>query len=158
MMNSEAFSESLQAAASLVLESTAFALIESPDDVENMDDSSRCETGALLRFAGPFSGALIAMTSEKLAGILAADMVGLEEEFSGLVDRNDAMKEILNIICGEFLPCIFHSQDDYSIESPINIAKPDFKALTASGRGEVIAKTDLIIEGEALILLLLHEP
>lgn len=155
-MDGEAFSASLQTAASLVLESAAFALIESPDDVENMDDSSRCETGALLRFTGPFSGAVVAMTSSKLAGILAIDMVGLEEGSLVFVDRNDAVKEILNIICGEFLSGLFH-QDDYSVEPPINISKPDLTALTASGHGEVIAKTDLVIEGEALSLLLLRK-
>lgn len=156
-MDGEAFSASLQAAASSVLESTAFTLIEPLHDMENSEDKSSCETGALLRFTGPFSGTLVAMTSEKLAGMIAADMVGLEDEFSGRVDRYDAMKEILNIICGEFLPCIFHGQDDYSVESPKDLAQPDLQALTASEPGEVIAKTDLVIEGEALSLLLLRE-
>ena len=156
-MDGEAFSASLQAAASSVLESTAYALIEPPDDLENTRDSSRLETGAFLRFKGAFSGVLVAMTSEKLAAALAADMVGLDDEFSGLVDRNDAMKEILNIICGEFLSYICQSQDDYSVESPIDLARPDFEALTASGRREVIAKSYLVIEGEALSLLLLRE-
>jgi len=157
MMGGVPNSASLLAAATSVLEATAFALIEPPDEVGNTDDSSPCETGALLRFRGPFSGALVAMTSEKLAGILAVDMVGLEEAFSELVDRNDAMKQILNIISGEFLPGLFDSRDDYSVEPPMHIAEPDLVALTASGRGEVIAKTDLIIEGEALTLLLLRE-
>ena len=156
-MDGITFSSSLLEAASSVLESTAYALIEPLDDSENKGDSSRLETGALLRFSGTFSGVLVAMTSEKLAAALAADMVGLDDEFSGLVDRNDAMKEILNIICGEFLSYICQSQDDYRVESPIDLAQPDYEALTASGRGEVIAKSDLIIEGEALSLLLLRE-
>jgi len=157
MMGGAPFTASLQAAATSVLEAAAFALIEPPDEVGNTGDPSPCETGALLRFTGPFSGTLVAMTSEKLAGIIAVDMVGLEEEFSERVDSNDAMKEILNIIGGEFLPGLFDSQEDYNVEPPIHIAEPDLEALTASGRGEVIAKTDLIIEGEALILLLLRE-
>lgn len=156
-MDGETFSASLQAAASSVLESTAFALIEPQESVINAHYSNPCEAGALLRFAGPFSGALVAMTSEKLAGALAADMVGLENEFSGLVDGNDAMKEILNIICGEFLPCIFKDQDVYSVQSPVDLARPDLEALTAPGRGEIIAQSELVIEGEALSLLLLRE-
>lgn len=158
MMGGEAFSASLQTAATSVLEAAAYALIEPPDGKGAVEAPGQWETGAVIRFTGSFSGALVAKTSEKLAGILATDMVGLEEEYSESVDRNDAMKEILNIICGELLPGLFDNEDDYSVGPPMHIAGPDLEAQVASGRGEVIAKTDLIIEGEALSLLLLREP
>jgi len=82
------------------MESLAF-LIEIPDDAPSQQPS----VAAMIRFSGPFEGALFIQVSPGMLHLVAVNMLGMmdDEEISAQC-RQDAFKELLNVICGNFLP------------------------------------------------------
>jgi chemotaxis protein CheY-P-specific phosphatase CheC len=102
-----------------VFEDTAFAFIDPPEEEEIPALSSDLFETYEIHFSGPFSGSLSMALEKPLPLALAASMLGTENDDPEVVEKhNDAMGEILNIICGNILPLMAGPQAEFALESP----------------------------------------
>lgn len=70
-------------------------------------------------FSGPFSGQIIIHISKAVLPELAANMLGLDDESDVTVDQQyDALKEALNVVCGNLLPVIAGRQHIFNMKMP----------------------------------------
>ena len=83
--------------------------------------------GASVDFTGPFDGKLFVSITAEMMEPLAANMLGLEpgEEPPEGVKIEDALKELLNVICGNLLPVIADDKVIFNIASPEILADPN---------------------------------
>jgi chemotaxis protein CheX len=99
------------------LEKLAF-MFASPYDPEDSTEENP-DTGVSVFFDGPFSGTLGMKVSGEVLSEIAANMLGVDDEDEiTLDDKNDALKETVNIICGNILPAIGGKQAVFSIDAP----------------------------------------
>ena len=72
-------------------------------------------------FTGPFQGQLIAGIDAKLVEPLVENMIGVEpgEALPEGVCQLDAFKELINVVCGNFLPLIAGDQVVFDISAPV---------------------------------------
>jgi CheY-specific phosphatase CheX len=84
-------------------------------------DDSPVETATVtVAFAGPERGWLEMTLPKGMLDALAANMLGLEEsEVATPEQRSDAVREILNVICGNLLPLIDDPRAVYSVSPPV---------------------------------------
>jgi hypothetical protein len=74
---------------------------------------------ARLEFRGPFGGEMRIAMSHAAVEELAANMLGLADgEAPGEAARADALKELLNVICGNLLPAIAGEAAEFNLASP----------------------------------------
>ena len=122
------FDEILQRVAEDTFESLAFLLpMPQPDDpVED------CPTTAVtVGFHGPFNGKLIVALPEAVLGELTGNMLGLDDDAEIPFDRRqDALKELANVVCGNVLPEIAGTV------AVFNVAAPELIDASAPGIGE----------------------
>ena len=87
------------------LEKLAFIFASSEDDFEalNLEEADI----AKVSFKGPFSGTLVMAIAKEALPELAANMLG-EDNYDAVTieQKQDTLKETLNIICGNLLPDI----------------------------------------------------
>ncbi len=69
-------------------------------------------------FSGEFSGRLAIAIAPSILSELAANMLGIDADEIGDVHRHDALKETVNIICGNWLP------SEAGTEAVFNIGEP----------------------------------
>ena len=100
------------------LEQLAF-VFSFPDDTHPDTLWETEVTGARVAFSGPVRVELLLVISQAAVPELAANMLGLDE---GLVppedQQQDALKEALNVICGNLLPRIGGAEAVFDIQSP----------------------------------------
>ena len=78
---------------------------------------------ASVSFAGSFSGLLVMKVSTESLPELAGNMLGVDEDEETTLDQqHDALKETLNVICGNLLPEIAGRQEVFHIDSPQIVA------------------------------------
>jgi chemotaxis protein CheY-P-specific phosphatase CheC len=74
---------------------------------------------ARVLFAGPFSGALVIIVSSQVLSELTANMLGVDgEDETTSEQKDDALKETINVICGNLLPAIAGKQAVFDIDAP----------------------------------------
>ena len=74
---------------------------------------------ARISFSGDFCGTLVMKVSSIILEELAANMLGVDEEEKTTLDQqHDALKETLNIICGNLLPAVAGKQEIFNINAP----------------------------------------
>jgi len=74
---------------------------------------------ASVEFSGPFSGRVTMCISGNLLPELAANMLGLDDEADVSPDQQyDALKETLNVVCGNLLPAISGRDPIFNMEMP----------------------------------------
>jgi chemotaxis protein CheY-P-specific phosphatase CheC len=79
---------------------------------------------ASVSFAGSFSGLLIMKVSAESLPELAANMLGVDEDEETTSDQqHDALKETLNVICGNLLPAIAGNREVFNIGPPEIVAE-----------------------------------
>ncbi|MBW2099630.1 MAG: chemotaxis protein CheX, partial [Deltaproteobacteria bacterium] len=71
-----------------------------------------------IAFRGPFSGFLSVTVSKQVLPELTANILGVDEEETTSDQQHDALKETINIICGNLLPAIFGKQLIFDIDPP----------------------------------------
>jgi hypothetical protein len=103
------------------LEKLAFMFAFPEDDGEeaNGTGDANGHVHACVAFSGPFDGTLaIEMTLPELSE-LTVNMLGLDTDSEVTAEqRHDALKETLNVICGNMLPAIAGKQAVFNIEIP----------------------------------------
>jgi len=99
------------------LERLAF-LFTFADEERDTDGPGPAVVGRV-EFNGFFPGSLLVRVSDSGLQELAVNMLGLDdnEEISA-EDKQDAFKEMLNVICGNALPAIAGNQVEFKIGSP----------------------------------------
>ncbi len=133
-----------------VFEEGAFALEDMPDDELVIGQSEAIAVE--MAFRGEFDGKLSMMLPERLGGMLAANMLGIDEDNPDAQQAKiDASKEILNMIGGHILPLIAGTAPEFKFEAPVAVTAPDFDALAACGFGD-FAQAELCIEGSLVKL------
>ncbi|MDY6791210.1 MAG: chemotaxis protein CheX [Thermodesulfobacteriota bacterium] len=92
-----------------------FASLYDPEEAIEKDP----DTGVCVSFTGPFSGTLGMKVSGEVLGEIAVNMLGADDEDDiTLDDKNDALKETINVICGNILPAIGGKQAVFNIGVP----------------------------------------
>lgn len=72
-----------------------------------------------ITFQGPVSGKLFITLPDLLSRIIAANMLGIDENDPELQQKSiDATKELLNIICGNVLPKLYGEKVLFRLGSP----------------------------------------
>ena len=117
---SEQLKEILSIVAGETLEKLAFMFSFPEDERGTMILDSA--VAATISFAGPFSGTLVMTVSNQLLPELAANMLGVDDEETTLDQQHDALKETINIICGNLLPAIAGKEVVFNIDAPVIIA------------------------------------
>ncbi len=123
-----------------------------PED-EDAGRSGEAMVVTRVHFRGPFSGRLIMAVSEQVARELTENMLGIEdgEEISS-DDQLDALRETINVICGNLLPAIGGKEAVFDIDAPEAIS--DTKMVETDLRGDPTATSKLSIEDEPCHLFL----
>ncbi len=69
-------------------------------------------------FSGPFSGVLDMSITEGCLAELAANMLGIDEEEISAEQKADAVKEVINVICGNLLPAVAGTRALFDLDAP----------------------------------------
>jgi chemotaxis protein CheY-P-specific phosphatase CheC len=94
---------------------------------------------ASVSFTGPFSGRLLMRISETVLPDMAGNMLGVEKNETTAEHHYDALKELINVICGNLLPRIGGRKAIFNVGTPQIISDdiPDPAALTALAKMEM---------------------
>ena len=98
-------------------------MFASPYDPENSTEGDP-DVGVSVSFTGPFSGTLGMKVSGELLTEITVNMLGVDDEDEITPDdQSDALKETINILCGNILPVIGGKQAVFNIGSPMIISE-----------------------------------
>ncbi len=119
-----------------VLQNLAFMFVESveKETLENMDSPDGVPekfVKASMAFSGPNKGWVNLMVPEELAKELAANIIGKELD-KNISQRHlqDALKEVLNVTCGNLLSAVVGTKQVFDAASPV-LTEHDEKAWAA---------------------------
>lgn len=159
-MELRSYPQTLSETVQRIFEQAAFVLTDFPDEEPAPGAAAAGSAAAKVQFAGPFSGEMCFMANRRLAVILAGNMLGLDEEDPDALNRSaEALGEILNMICGNFLPLVAGTRAEFHISAPSPIGREIYEDLVANHPRELLTETTLYVEGgcEARVALLLDE-
>ncbi|MCP4367539.1 MAG: chemotaxis protein CheX [Deltaproteobacteria bacterium] len=93
-------------------------MFASPYTPENSTEEDP-DIGVSVSFSGPFSGTLGMKVSGEVLSELAVNMLGVDSEDEiTFEDKNDALKETINVFCGNILPAIGGKSAVFNIDAP----------------------------------------
>jgi len=104
-----------------VLGKLAFMFSYPDDEMAGADESKPPDVPVTtcVSFKGPFEGSLLMHVSPMILPELAGNMLGLDdEETAGEEEQYDALKELINVICGNLLPEIAGKQALFKVGVP----------------------------------------
>ncbi|MBW1900193.1 MAG: chemotaxis protein CheX [Deltaproteobacteria bacterium] len=93
----------------------------SPEEENNGLMSDSMAVG--ISFSGPFSGSLVLKMSPVIVLEQTSNMLGIDEDRVTTEQQYDAMKETINVICGNLLPAISGNQVIFHIDVPEIVGK-----------------------------------
>ena len=138
------------------LEKLAFLFAFPGDERGGPDDSM---VAGKISFTGPFSGTMIMTISIEVLQELTANMLGLDDgEETTEKHRSDALKETMNVICGNFLPAVAGNDLIFDIGVPeVLSSDQEFEKGAGIPDGfDPSAKVDLAFdEGQCILFLFL---
>lgn len=154
-MNS-ALDEQLSQIVSKTLEDLTF-LFTTPESWE-MPNYSGDEKLVSVRFMGHFEGDLIFVCPPSVGREMTVNMLGLDDD-EGVAEAQiqDALKEVINIICGNILPILAGADAVFNIMAPEILS---FNSENNFGRPAApVAQVKLDLEGESgYLFLFLDDP
>jgi hypothetical protein len=123
-----------------------------------VEDDGSSQATASIAFSGPFSGGLFLSVSQCMLPILADNILGIEESGSATPEeQQDALKEMLNVICGNLLPLIATPKDVFHVHQPRFVTDNDVAGTFVSGVPE--ARVNLRLDcGRVELSLSLDQP
>ena len=99
-----------------------FAFAEDEADPGQADPA----VAARVSFSGGVSGTLVMKLSAKVLPELTANMLGVDDQEETTLDQQyDALKETINIVCGNLLPKIAGTQEVFDIDPPEIVAEDE---------------------------------
>jgi CheY-specific phosphatase CheX len=145
--------ETIYQVAEDVLEKLAFLFSFREEEREPMDYESAVV--ASVSFTGQFEGRLLMAVSAEVLPELAANMLGIEEETSR-EEQQDALKELINVICGNLLPELAGRKKLFNVNAPQILTTGDLNTAFPDGTPSATAKLSLE-EGQCDLVLYLEE-
>ncbi len=118
-------------------------------------DTSQAKGVAVARvgFSGDFSGTLDIKLSAEVLPELTANMLGVDDDEETTLDQQyDALKETLNVICGNLLPAIAGKQKIFNIDPPEIISTEE--AIKTNIGQKAACNVTLSLDGEKCTLVL----
>ena len=129
-------SDVLMEVAGETLEQLAF-IFSFPDDMDPDAIWAESVTGCHVTFSGHAKGGVLMLISSAALPELAANMLGLEEDETPPDDQQkDALREALNVICGNLLPRIGGVEAIFDIQAPEILEAEALKAMMNEYRSE----------------------
>jgi chemotaxis protein CheY-P-specific phosphatase CheC len=111
------YSEELAQVFTDVLEQLAFMFVDEPDS-DGPEEPADLAV-ATMSFNGPFSGQLSLVVPRAMAPTLAANVLGLDLEDGSITQAPyDALKELLNVTCGNLLTAIAGDEPVFDLTVP----------------------------------------
>jgi CheY-specific phosphatase CheX len=93
-------------------------MFASPYQSENSNEEDP-DIGVTVSFNGPFSGSLSMKVSAEVLSEITVNMLGVDSEDEITPeDQSDALKETINVFCGNILPAIGGKQAVFNIDAP----------------------------------------
>jgi hypothetical protein len=149
--------ELLLITAQRIFEESTFAFVDMPDDPHHLF-SEVSPMIFQIDFNGPYSGMICMRILPPLASMLADNMLGEDDEEEDPVSRNnDAMGELLNILCGNLLPLIAGPQEEFALSSPRKISDGEFDAILRIKSDWPMVRSGFIVEGHPVDFMLSME-
>jgi len=146
-MNKNKHDEIVYQVAADTLESLALMFLV-PED-ESPQPRPPCDRRVAVSFTGPFDGMLILAASGGVLPELATNMLGLENgHLPTLGQQEDALKELVNVICGNLLPAIAGKEPVFHIGAP-SVLKTEsspqtFEPLPSAGEARLITDAGIM--------------
>ncbi|MBN2583751.1 MAG: chemotaxis protein CheX [Planctomycetes bacterium] len=113
-----------------------------PMDEEAGDEPLTDAVVAEVSFSGPQSGALKVAVAPGLPAVLAANMMGADDE-APPEQQLDAFKEMANVICGNILPRIAGEEAVFDVHPPEILQG----AAAPNGGRQCVAEAGLLLDG-----------
>jgi CheY-specific phosphatase CheX len=105
-----------------ILEEGVFIFTDHLEKDERPDADQWRARGVALDFAGPCTGALRMWAGEEFLRFAAANMLGVDEDSADAQEKGmDALKEILNMIVGNFLTALYGDKPVFDLGLPREI-------------------------------------
>lgn len=131
----------LQQVAEETFQSLAFMFSMGPDE-SGPAQAPGAITAVSVAFAGPFGGQVVLWVTDDMLPPLAGNMLGLDDgEAATAEQQHDALKELLNVICGNLLPAIAGCQEVFNVRTPQVVQPKPAEAPDFSGAAAVAALT-----------------
>jgi len=112
----------------------SMAFVLPPEEEEGVEDDGSSQSSASITFSGPFNGSLFLSVSQCMLPILANNILGIEESGStSNEEQQDALKEILNVICGNLLPLIATPKDVFHVHQLCFVLNNEVAETCANG-------------------------
>jgi hypothetical protein len=157
---SDQLSETLGAVAEETIMSLAFLFVMNEDEADQQQQGEPLVV--CVDFSGPLNGALFVAVPEGMLPELTCNMLGFEEgaEPPGMEVQTDALKELLNVVCGNLLPEIAGAEAVFKVHAPRlateNLIPETFQDLPPVGRSTLYTeygKLDLclFLDNHALV-------
>ena len=111
-----------------VLEKQAFMFTDIVP-VEELVEAEELNYQAFMSFTGEFSGKITLVVTGSMSHEIAANILGVEpDEETSEASAKDSLKEILNVICGNFLTAVAGAEPEFDITIPevANVRKTDW--------------------------------
>ena len=105
-------------------EELAFLFVFSGDEADFAQADPA--VAARVSFSGVFSGTLVMKLSAEVLPELTANMLGVNDEEETTLDQQyDALKETINVVCGNLLPELGGDQEVFNIDPPQIVAEDE---------------------------------
>jgi CheY-specific phosphatase CheX len=144
----EKVKEILYGVAEDIFEKLAFIFSFREEERGDMDYADAMAAG--VSFSGQFEGRLVMVVSTDMLPELAGNMLGLDDvEDTTPEQQQDALKELINVVCGNLLPEIAGKEIVFNVDAPRII--PDPSAVGRSATPVAVARLALE-EGQCDIL------
>jgi len=117
-----------------VLEKLAFMFGDAVPKDEIPEPSSDC-TEAYMTFKGPRSGTLGIVVPTDVCSEIAANVLGMDIDDEIVIGHaEDALKEVLNVICGNLLTALEGDNPIFDLAVPLikNISVPEWNSILES--------------------------
>lgn len=119
--------EAMEIVAPRILEESAYVFSE-PLDTPDEPSSDWRPLGVELRWEGPSTGAMRIWADPALLPVLAANMLGVEEDDPVCVQKGmDALKEVLNMIVGNCLTEAWGPGPVFHLNIPVQVGSNAFE-------------------------------
>jgi hypothetical protein len=125
------------------------------------EDQGASRLYATITFSGPFSGSLFLSIPHCMMPVLAANILGSEPNSPVPVnEQQDALKEVLNVICGNLLPKISAPREVFDVHQPRIVSEEEVVAVSeVYGNDDPEAMANLHLEcGDVVLVLWLDQP
>ncbi len=150
------FQEKLSDTAKKVFENAAFAMIDMPEEEQECAEAS-CETRicVMIEFEGHFRGRLAMSASGALAPVLAANMLGVDEDDPDAGKKGtDAIMEILNMVCGNLLPEVAGADVEFRMTAPEVISPDQYRIFESEADDPYSFSEDISVESSPVSFVL----